>query len=818
MEMRRRNKAGGIMDRRFGENDPKMAPEERSLQRFIKEKERADKRGTVFDLEEEEEDQGELTHLGKSLSFKLEPRGDDFDKASLSSSDVDLEGERRGRKRQRISRSANSPEGRSDSEDSRQFEKPKTKKEVMEEIITKSKLHKYERQKAKDDDDDLRAELDQDVTGILALIKGPQHNATSPHAKTSTPSTGMNPDRAALINGKDRQEADREYDERLRQMTYDKRSKPTERTKTEEEQLRDEADRLKELENQRLRRMRGENEQDEEEDVDPSYDNQEDEDMDVDEGNSFGLGAGIPAINGKIELDAEDEDDFLIEDNLVAGASDVDSLDSDGPASRLLSEYDGDEDDDRELADGLLSEEEIRRPEFELNDSGGDALPTNEISDTLAFTYSCPQSHEEFLRITKEVSVIDLPTVVQRIRALYHPKLHADNKAKLGRFSMALVDHVAFLANQPSHPPFAVLETLIRHVHSLTKSFPLEVGRAFRSNLKSLHETRPTAPRPGDLVLLTAIAQIFPTSDHFHQITTPAMLLMARYLDQKIPTSLAELAIGSYIGSLCMHYQSLSKRYIPELLNYTVNALLILSPFEIKKVQSCFHRRESLASLRIRGEAGASNRPGRPLRFWDVMHKDGASVQSDQELKVSLFGAFLSTLNAMADMWSGKSADCEILGTCSQVLRQLSSKDSSMCLDEALRQLIQDSLYKVRKLLLEARRCRRPLLLHNHRPLAIKSSIPKFEESYNPDKHYDPNRDRAEFNKLKAEHKRERKGALRELRKDANFIARESLREKKERDSQYEKKYKRLIAEIQTEEGKEANAYEREKRLRKGKR
>ena len=97
-------------------------------------------------------------------------------------------------------------------------------------------------------------------------------------------------------------------------------------------------------------------------------------------------------------------------------------------------------------------------------------------------------------------------------------------------------------------------------------------------------------------------------------------------------------------------------------------------------------------------------------------------------------------------------------------------------------------------------------------------SIPKFEESYNPDKHYDPDRERTELSKLKAEHKRERKGALRELRKDANFIARESLREKKERDAQYEKKYKRLVAEIQGEEGREGNLYEREKRMRKGKR
>lgn len=132
--------------------------------------------------------------------------------------------------------------------------------------------------------------------------------------------------------------------------------------------------------------------------------------------------------------------------------------------------------------------------------------------------------------------------------------------------------------------------------------------------------------------------------------------------------------------------------------------------------------------------------------------------------------------------------------------------------------LINQTFQSVQAHLESSHTARRPLALHNHRPLAIKTAIPQFEESFNPDKHYDRDRDRAERNRLQAEVKRERKGAIRELRKDASFIARETLREKKERDSAYERKYKRLVAEIQGEEGREAKAYEREKRLRKSKR
>lgn len=48
-------------------------------------------------------------------------------------------------------------------------------------------------------------------------------------------------------------------------------------------------------------------------------------------------------------------------------------------------------------------------------------------------------------------------------------------------------------------------------------------------------------------------------------------------------------------------------------------------------------------------------------------------------------------------------------------------------------------------------------------------------------------------------------------------MAREGLKLKRERDAEYERKYKRLVAEIQGEEGREAKVYEREKRMRKAK-
>ena len=101
--------------------------------------------------------------------------------------------------------------------------------------------------------------------------------------------------------------------------------------------------------------------------------------------------------------------------------------------------------------------------------------------------------------------------------------------------------------------------------------------------------------------------------------------------------------------------------------------------------------------------------------------------------------------------------------------------------------------------------------------MPIPSHIPKFDENFIAGRHNDPDRDRAQLSKLKAEHKRERKGALRELRKDSSFVAREKLREEKVASKEYHAKMAKLTAMIQHEEGQGKNEYERERVRRKRK-
>ncbi|KAL6908463.1 Nop14-like protein [Trichoderma evansii] len=803
VDMQRRNKVGGILDRRFGENDPTMTPEEKMLERFAREKLKTHNKKSAFDLEDDEPMDG-LTHMGRSLDFgEEEELVDDFQEDDLKD-DEDSDGDTREKrlKRLRAIIAAGEEEG-----ENGEPERKKTKKEVMEEVIAKSKLHKYERQAAKDDDDDLRMELDKELSSIRGLLwSGLNGGKHQEHAPLST------------IAGVDRDAFDRNFDIQVKKLAQDKKAQPSNRTKTDEEKVEEESNRLKKLEEKRQKRMMGEEVSDSDEDEDEKKKEnaarRQEDDEDEDDDDGFGLGHGIKTRPTATELGFDDEDDFVIDDDLVASGSDLELVESDDELdeeeeddSDSGNQAGGDEDDDDEFTKGLLNELEARNPVFQADFSSKE-----EKSDEngLPFTFSCPQSCTEFVSITKDYDPANLPKIVQRIRALHHPKLDSKNKRRVANFSVALVDFIALPWDAATSPPFSVLESLIRHIHSLSKMFPLEIAKQFRQHLEEISQSRPIALLPSDLTVLTAIGTIFPTSDHFHQVVTPAMLTIGRYIGQKVPRELSDYAIGTYLSILCLQFQQLSKRYVPEVINFALNTICSLSPTALSKSLGSFPVHEPSVGTRIQK---AKKVELRRLNFSDCLAEN--SQEGGNALKIALLSTSIQVLDAAADLWTGKSAFLEIFSQVVEVLSHVNSKPSREHLPAAASEKAERLEEKLKRMSRISQLSRRPLELHHHKPLSIKTYIPKFENTFDPDKHYDPDRERAEMAKLKAEHKKERKGAMRELRKDANFMQRENLRIKKAKDEAYEKKYKRLVAEIQNEEGREANNYEREAKARK---
>lgn len=878
LDMQRRNKVGGILDRRLGEGDPNMTPEERALERFTFEKQRIhNKKGAIFDLEDGEDgflsglDGGGLTHMGKSLSLgdlrgrrnfdidededegdNLGEMKDDFDEEDLAGSGDEDEDPERAYKKKQLKRMhdelfGDKEEGGAAAGEDGEPGRKKSKKEVMEEVIAKSKYYKYERQLNKENDDDVRAELDKMLPELQTLLSTKPVKAT-PQGTAVAPIIGAPFDKDAF---------DKTYDVRLRQLIQDKKAEPSTRTKTEEEVAEEQSAHLKKLEESRLRRMNGEigyneggNGSDDESDEGAKKnkkgkDDKKDKDKMEDgpalqfiredyEEDEFNLGQGIKTKHTAAELGFDDEDDFLIDDDLVFSGSEIDVDESDEDESGDDDENSGAEDNEEEEDEfirGLLTEDEKKNAVFANAGKLPSTATKGRDDDGVPYTFPCPQTHAELLVVLEDVPVAKLPTAVQRIRALYHPKLDHGNKDRLGHFAAALVEHIAYLANG-EEPPYATIESLVRHTHSLAKTVPIEVAVAFRTHLAAMEGissggdddakkpkssgSRAVALNSGDLAILTAAGSVFPTSDHFHQVITPAMLAMARYLEQAPPRSLADYATGLYVCTLLCQYQRLSKRYVPEMVNYVLNTLLALAPVGSDALANpaTGHFPVHTPARGVRIEKAQSLKKIRKLRISDVR-----STEDSNELKAALFGTALALLNdAATNLWTGKASLYETLEPCRVVLSHLrTTKTCRSQLPAPLNKEVDRLAAQVDATQRLAHLARRPLELHHHRPLAIRTFVPRFEDEFDPDKHYDPNRERAEAAKLQAELKRERKGAMRELRKDAHFMQREKLKIKKAKDAAYEKKYKRLVAEIQGTEGREANAYERERQARKRK-
>jgi nucleolar protein 14 len=802
IEMQRRNKVGGILDRRFGEDDPTMAPEDKMMERFVREKQRSHKKSAMFDLEDDEPTIG-LTHMGRSLELNGPALVDDYeeeeDDGSGSESDSSIIRKRKQLKRMRFAEALDELEA----EDETQPDRKKTKQEVMKEVIAKSKLYKYERQAAKEEDDDLRVELDKEFASLQELLFTGKSRPSNTHDESIPPIS---------IAGIDKSSFEKEFDLRIKKLAMDKRAKPTERTKTEEEQAEDESTRLKELEERRLKRMRGEKVSDDEDESEPEPIQDEPTFQFIDgPGEDFGLGKGIKMQPTAAELGFDDEDDFVIEESLVASGSDMESLSSNEDSEEEDTDAEGvdDDDDDDEFTSGLLTAGEVKTSIFEKN-SLNERGEFQDTADGLPYTFPCPQNLDEWLNIARKYPDDKLVTIIRRIRALYHPRLDSKNKEKLSNFSRSLVDYIALNPAHNNLPQLSIIEDVIRHIHSLAKTFPIEIATQFRKLIEQINHQRPTNLHRGDIILLTAISSIFPTSDHFHQVATPAILTIARYLGQKVPKELTHYATGTYLAILAIQSQRLSKRYIPELMNFCLNTLYALAPLPAAALGS-FPAHEPPPESRV---SDAKDLPLRKLKLSDC--SEGELDEKELAIfKLSIICTTVQILEVAADIWTGKSAFIETFEPVQNILSHLNSPSCGEKFPAALKERIEKATSKIQHMLKIAQLARRPLQLHYHRSLAIKTYIPKFEDSFDPNKHYDPDRDRAELAKLKAEHKRERKGAMRELRKDANFVAREGLRAKKARDEAYEKKYKRLVAEIQSEEGREANAYEREKQARK---
>lgn len=281
----------------------------------------------------------------------------------------------------------------------------------------------------KEQEENIRHELDNDFTALRDLLYAPDPSLSGSNNLPIDESNKQESDRSgtdAKILSLVPETQDADYDQHVRELAFDKRSKPKDRTKTEEELALEEKEALEKAEKQRRRRMLGIDDTESEDEGKSrgkrkrGADDLEDDFYD-DEGNEWtGLGAGLDIRGGE---ERDDDDDGK-------GSEGRESEDEED-------EDDEDEDDDEEGYDfeeydeGGSEGEEGEQELLTTSTLKGKKKTHTSAAKELPYTFPAPANHEEFLKILEGVEDKDVPVVIQRIRTLYHTSLAPDNKFKL---------------------------------------------------------------------------------------------------------------------------------------------------------------------------------------------------------------------------------------------------------------------------------------------------------------------------------------------------------------------------------------------------
>lgn len=837
-EFKSRGKANVFLDHRFGEDDECLAEEDKAILRFQRERQVQWQKRSKFTLPDEEDEETVLTHGGKALSNL-----DDFEDGLFEEDDKELD-EELVREFHFGGESANGHVHGDQNE-----KKPKSKKEIMEEIIAKSKFYKAQKAKEREEDAELKDRLDQEFAALaqsqalISLVRPKKVNALKAMAGKNSFLKGT-PD----VAGEASHEKPDEFDKLVKEMGMEMRAHASDRLKTDEEIAEEEKARLEELEEKRKKRMLGEvgSEDSDLEETDPAQVPREakwkrSQVSGDDLGENFLMSDDQPkkgwvdevlARNNDEEEDStnEEDDDTSMDEDCISGQSSGD----DGENGDLSNS-------DREVSEerGLDASWEESNEDNMIN-SSGNSLSQNLVKGVegkkrdveslveaardfkhsssgsqLPFVIEAPKSLEELKSLVDNRSIDDLLVAIQRIRTCNSIRLAAENRRKMQVFYGILLQYFASVAGGKS-PVLDRLNALVKPLIEMTSETPYFAAVCARERIVRMHEKLSEKLRnPGVdgpwpslrcLVLLRLWSMIFPPSDFRHVVMTPSILLMAEYLT-RCPVSLArDLAVGTFICALLLSIMRPARRLCPEALSFLYAALVSAlpqknGPSEIVNCHGCgAFMLELVASqpwLHLQSNCSTSSYI-EDLEFNHIMTADrDAPFFGTDRFRISVLNSVLGTLEGFSHIYEDVSCYPELFGPFVAVFQDLSV---NRFFPQAIHASLVRLLGQMKENISKHERLRQPLRMRVKKPAPIKQFNPKFEENFVRGRNYDPDRERSEGKKLQRLLKQEAKGAVRELRKDNYFLQAEKAKEKALVEEQREEKYRKAMAFLQDQE------------------
>jgi len=758
-ELQNRDKSNSFMDKRLGETDRNLDPEDKSLARFKAERMSqllAKRKSNRFNLGGDA-DEVLLTHKGRTLGDDAEVSDSGF------SSDQDA-----GSARQNHDMTSQFNFGGGGAADDSERAK-RSKKEIMEEVIAKSKAYKLERQREKQNADELLDTIDfkfQDVTEFLSKRSREE---------------------------KAREDAENNQDEFnvvANELRYEARVQAADRLMSEEQLAKSEKSRLVSLEQARISRMN----QDQEVDDDYVATGEKQRVSRTQQlRQTFGGGDDLDEnfVLGDEEEGSEGEggEDENEDDDDADGGDDGDD-DGDDDDEEEEEEEDSDESSlgDDDIAD-IAAEEAAEVPDSDSEDGGAapkkkaisrDAAPTlpkkkssasakEQAADAdadshIPFVFDMPASIDQLRHLLTQYVRSDATAeraqrlVLQRLLSCHHVQLGGENKKHMEKLYEVMLELLAVAA---ADGDITLCNSLTIGLWAAAQQVPVSAAAAARARIEVLLNEFKDSSTSGDasscypdmqvLSFFMAMSAVFPVTDRRHNVTTPAALylcqLCSSFAVQPLDSPFVALSALCTLAVLLDYYEP-AKRFAGEIYDLLNSVLCSMLPSaEAGTAYLCAASRCDAAC---------------DMPSFFALNAGDACVLTDGQI-VGVCAAFLKMAMRAVKLASGCSGTPQCVRPIMNTAAQLHAAATNASIKRLAAELHEAAAAAVQ--LGEAGRL--PLSNFKAKPVPMRQFNPLFSDDFDPSRNSDPDKERAAVRRIAKQHNQELKKVSRDLRKDS---------------------------------------------------
>ncbi|TDH69794.1 hypothetical protein CCR75_001286 [Bremia lactucae] len=413
-----------------------------------------------------------------------------------------------------------------------------------------------------------------------------------------------------------------------------------------------------------------------------------------------------------------------------------------------------------------------------------DKQDAQEAAAELPYVFECPHSLDEltalFQRHASE-SYAKRRLILERIVTYFNPRLSVENQLQMKRFFAVLMRYFLTIANHYAeymHDLDTLAVTLFTLAQQMGDTSALIV-REFLSQLYTrLHKRETTSAWPTlpELLLLKSLTAIFPTSDLRHNVVSPMETLLSESLARGTINSPQEATQALFAVSLSLEITQSKARFMPEVITFLTRMLRAFVTIQDEKTTSTHWLRSTLWAY-VTTHANEKELTLPRLSLAENTSCAGAEVLSSLLVLIDVASAQYAFLPSFDELFY------PLYLLLHALLKQLDNVE----LDAA--NAVVSTLHTRLKTCWNTRR---PLRLQSFAPTMLPTLDPLYDANYTVRKDKMAPKDTAQLKQLKRQVKRARKGAARELRRDAEFIHREKQKEEETRLAVKEEKQKEI--------------------------